>query len=103
MSEEIKNLATKSLEEKWNAIDSKSELSEWIKDCAYCIDAKNKMTSEPEETVCDFCLISNNEICKTIKKSYWVKEGNIIPIIKALEELRDDGVLSQETNNELIG
>lgn len=93
--EEIKMLAKLCLMEKWYGLDINDE-HDWVSDCAFCEDAKNRRKGDEHQ--CSICYIKDLPICDYISASD--NEAKDL-IIKALEELTENGELSPETEKRL--
>ncbi len=98
----VQDLALKCLRDKWFYIDSHSDHDEWIEDCAFCEEAKEKAEEDDWSQslrMCHYCFISEDPICKAIEELQ--DDGDPSLIVEALEEIAKFGDLSSETAERL--
>jgi len=91
----IRELAKKCLNEKWYRIKNEDDCYVWVSDCAFCRDAQEEADELGFDDKCGICLIKDLPICTAILSLCELSDKK--PIVDALEELADNGELTDKT------
>ena len=98
-------LAQRCIDEKWKHINICSDFEEWIVDCAFCEDAKERIDLMDDidayrRPICNQCLISDLPICRAIPLLSDYLDPSLI--VEALEDLVNYGDLSERIEARLM-